>query len=95
MIQICNAELTDRHCDYSFPGWLRSWPEAGVGYSNYIPWQAEAGVTAVIFLAGLSPFKYITEALAFEDSTPSALSTAEVRLQICSEDEWPNSHWNP
>jgi hypothetical protein len=38
----------------------------GVGYSNYIPWQAEAGVTTAIFLAGLS-FKYITEALDFEE----------------------------
>jgi hypothetical protein len=53
MIQICNAELTA----IAFIPLTASFMARGVGYSNSIPWQAEAGATAAIF-AGLS-FKYI------------------------------------
>ena len=37
-----------------------------VGYSEDIPWQAEAGLAALVF-AGLS-FKYVKEAFTFEDN---------------------------
>jgi putative membrane protein len=37
----------------------------GIGYTDAIPWQAEAAVSALIF-AGAS-FKYVKEALDFED----------------------------
>jgi hypothetical protein len=38
----------------------------GVGYSEDIPWQAEAGLAALIF-AGAS-FKYLKEAFSFKDN---------------------------
>lgn len=61
MIQICNAELTA----VAIIPLTASLMARGVGYSNSLPWQAEAGATAVIF-AGLS-FKYIKESLTFEE----------------------------
>jgi putative membrane protein len=61
MIQICNAELTA----IAIIPLTASFMARGVGYSNSIPWQVEAGATAAIF-AGLS-FKYIKEALTFEE----------------------------
>lgn len=61
MIQICNAELTAL---FLIP-LTATFMARGVGYSNDIPWQGEAGVSALIF-AGLS-FKYIKEAVTFED----------------------------
>lgn len=71
MISICNAELTA----------LASIPLAatfmarGVSYSETVPWQAEAGAVALLF-AGLS-FKYIKEALTFEDGPLVAVEAAD------------------
>lgn len=68
MIQICNAELVA----------LASIPLAatlmarGVLYSDYIPWQAGAGVSALVF-GGLS-FKYIKEALQWTED-PKIVAT--------------------
>lgn len=61
MIQICNAELTA----VAIIPLTASLMARGVGYSNAIPWQFEAGTTALIF-SGLS-FKYIKEALDFKE----------------------------
>lgn len=62
MIQICNAELVA----VAIIPLTASLMARGVGYSQDIPWQAEAGLAAVIF-AGAS-FKYVKEAFSFEDS---------------------------
>jgi len=69
MKQICNAELTA----LAFIPLMATLMARGVGYSNSIPWQAEAALDALIF-GGLS-FKYIKEALDFEDGP---LETEEV-----------------
>lgn len=61
MIQICNAELVA----ISIIPLTATLMARGVLYSDSIPWQAEAGLDAAIFF-GLS-FKYIKEALTFED----------------------------
>lgn len=61
MISICNAELTALA---SIP-LVATFMARGVSYSESIPWQVEAGAAAILF-AGLS-FKYIKEALTFED----------------------------
>jgi putative membrane protein len=65
MIQICNAELVA----VSVIPLTATFMARGVGYSADFPWQAEAGLAAVVFL-GLS-FKYVKEALTFEDSNSS------------------------
>jgi uncharacterized membrane protein len=62
MIQICNAELVA----VGIIPLTATFMARGVGYSEDIPWQAEAGLAAVIF-AGAS-FKYLKEAFSFEDS---------------------------
>lgn len=65
MIQICNAELVA----ISVIPLTATFMARGVGYSADFPWQAEAGLAAAVFL-GLS-FKYVKEALTFEDSNSS------------------------
>ena len=70
MIQICNAELVA----VSVIPLTATFMARGVGYSDDIPWQAEAGLAAVIF-AGLS-FKYVKEAFTFEDN-PTSLESSE------------------
>ena len=65
MIQICNAELVA----VAIIPLTASLMARGVGYSEDIPWQAEAGLAAIIF-AGAS-FKYVKEAFSFEDSIAS------------------------
>ena len=62
MIQICNAELVA----VGIIPLTATFMARGVGYSEDIPWQAEAGLATVIF-AGAS-FKYLKEAFSFEDS---------------------------
>jgi uncharacterized membrane protein len=62
MIRICNAELTA----IAIIPLTATFMARGVGYSNDIPWQAEAALAAAVF-AGLS-FKYVKEALTFEDN---------------------------
>jgi putative membrane protein len=66
MHQICNAELTA----LAFIPLTATFMARGVGYNASIPWQAEAFVAFSIF-AGLT-YKYIKEALEFED-TPAML----------------------
>jgi uncharacterized membrane protein len=44
----------------------------GVGYNEDIPWQLEAGLAAVVFLS--LGFKYIKEALTFEENQATASS---------------------
>ena len=65
MIQICNAELVA----ITVIPLTATFMARGVGYSADFPWQAEAGLAAAVFL-GLS-FKYVKEALIFEDSSTS------------------------
>ena len=60
MKSICNAELTG----VIFIPMAATFMARGIGYNESIPWQAEAGLVAVIFL-GLG-FKYVREALTFE-----------------------------
>lgn len=67
MHQICNAELTA----LAFIPLMATFMARGVGYNASIPWQAEAFVALSIF-AGLS-YKYIKEALEFEDSPATLL----------------------
>jgi putative membrane protein len=62
MKKICNAEIVA----VSLIPLTATFMARGVGYSEDIPWQAEAGLDAAIFL-GLS-FKYVKEALSFEDN---------------------------
>ena len=62
MIQICNAELVA----VGIIPLTATFMARGVGYSQEIPWQAEAGLAALIF-AGAS-FKYVKEAFSFEDN---------------------------
>jgi len=47
----------------------------GVGYAEDFPWQAEAALAALVF-GGLS-FKYVKEALTFEDSPISFDSSTD------------------
>jgi len=47
----------------------------GVGYAEDFPWQAEAALAALVF-GGLS-FKYVKEALTFEDSPISLESSSD------------------
>ena len=61
MIQICNAELVA----IAIIPLVATFMARGVGYSQDIPWQVEAGLAALVF-GGLS-FKYVKEALTFED----------------------------
>lgn len=61
MKSICNAELTG----VLFIPMAATFMARGIGYNESIPWQAEAGGVALIFL-GLG-FKYVKEALTFED----------------------------
>ncbi|KAL7549212.1 hypothetical protein ACHAWF_012474 [Thalassiosira exigua] len=61
MVQICNAELV---AIGTIP-LAATFMARGVGYSPDFPWQAEAALAASVF-GGLS-FKYVTEALSFED----------------------------
>lgn len=68
MIQICNAELV---AIATIP-LTATFMARGVAYTEDIPWQAEAALAALVF-GGLS-FKYVKEALTFEDST--ALDTS-------------------
>jgi hypothetical protein len=58
---MCDAKLTA----IAIIPLTASFMARGVGCSNSVPWQAEAGATAAIF-AGLS-FKCIKESLAFEE----------------------------
>ena len=62
MKSICNAELTG----VLFIPLAATFMSRGIAYNESIPWQAEAGLTALIFL-GLG-FKYVREALTFESS---------------------------
>ena len=62
MIQICNAELV---AIATIP-LTATFMARGVGYSQDFPWQAEAALAALVF-GGLS-FKYVKEALSFEDN---------------------------
>lgn len=61
MKSICNAELTG----ILFIPAAATFMARGIGYNESIPWQAEAAGVALIFL-GLG-FKYVKEALTFED----------------------------
>jgi hypothetical protein len=61
MIQICNAELVA----IAIIPLTATFVARGVLYSESIPWQAEAGLAAVVF-AGLS-FKYLKEAFTWEE----------------------------
>ena len=47
----------------------------GVGYAQDFPWQVEAGLAALV-VAGLS-FKYVKEALDFEDNPVSLDSSSD------------------
>jgi len=60
MKSICNAQLTGM----VFIPLAATFMARGIGYNESIPWQAEAGIAALIFL-GLG-YKYIKEALTFE-----------------------------
>ena len=60
MKSICNAQLTG----IIFIPLAATLMARGVGYNESIPWQAEAGVSALLFV-GLG-FKYVKEALTFE-----------------------------
>ncbi|VEU44743.1 unnamed protein product [Pseudo-nitzschia multistriata] len=71
MKSICNAELTG----LLFIPMAATFMARGIGYNESIPWQAEAGVAALIF-AGLS-FKYIKEALTFESRLAETTSASE------------------
>lgn len=74
MKKICNAELVA----VAIIPLTATFMARGVGYSQDFPWQAEAGLAALVF-AGLS-FKYVKEALAFEDNPitlDSSSSTTE------------------
>lgn len=71
MIQICNAELV---AIATIP-LTATFMARGIGYSNDIPWQAEAALAALVF-AGLS-FKYVKEAFTFEDNPISLESSSE------------------
>ena len=68
MIQICNAELVA----VAIIPLTATFMARGVGYSEDIPWQAEAAFAALIF-AGAS-FKYVKEAFTFEDSAKAPAS---------------------
>lgn len=61
MVQICNAEIV---AIAAIP-LTATFMARGVGYSEFISWQAEAGLAAAVF-AGLS-FKYLKEAFTWED----------------------------
>jgi uncharacterized membrane protein len=61
MKQICNAQLSG----ILFIPLAATFMARGVGYNESIPWQAEAALALIVTL-GLS-FKYIKEALTFED----------------------------
>jgi uncharacterized membrane protein len=61
MKSICNAEITG----ILFIPMAATFMARGIGYNESIPWQAEAGVAALLFL-GLG-FKYVREALTFEE----------------------------
>jgi putative membrane protein len=65
MIQLCNAQATA----LALIPLTATFMARGIAYSESIPWQAEAGVDALVF-AGLS-YKYIKEALTFEDEPAS------------------------
>lgn len=71
MIQICNAELV---AIAAIP-LTATFMARGVGYSQDIPWQAEAGLAALVF-GGLS-FKYLKEAFTFEDNPISLDSSSD------------------
>jgi uncharacterized membrane protein len=62
MKQICNAQLSG----IIFIPLAATFMARGVGYNETIPWQAEAAL-AVLATLGLS-FKYIKEALTFEEN---------------------------
>jgi hypothetical protein len=66
MIRICNAELTA----IAIIPLTASLMARGVAANQDFPWQAEAALAAVVF-AGLS-FKYVKEALTFEDNPISS-----------------------
>ncbi|CAJ1954702.1 unnamed protein product [Cylindrotheca closterium] len=61
MIKICNAELFA----IGIIPLTATFMARGVLYSDSIPWQAEAGLSAAVFV-GLS-YKYLNEAFTFED----------------------------
>lgn len=71
MIRICNAELTA----IAIIPLTATFMARGVGYSQDIPWQAEAALAALVF-GGLS-FKYVKEALTFEDNPVSLTTSTE------------------
>merc|ERR1711862_365152 len=70
MTTICNAELTAL---FSIP-LTATFMARGIGYSDGIPWQAEAGLVFALF--GFLSYKYVKEALSFEDN-PIALDSSE------------------
>lgn len=71
MIQICNAELVA----LGVIPLTATLMARGVGYTDSIPWIGEAAVTALVF-GGLS-YKYVKEALTFEDKTIIAAAEKE------------------
>lgn len=71
MKSICNAQLTG----LIFIPMAATFMARGIGYNESIPWQAEAAVSALIFL-GLG-FKYIKEAITFEARLAEKLSASE------------------
>lgn len=71
MIQICNAELV---AIATIP-LTATFMARGVGYSADIPWQGEAALAALVF-GGLS-FKYVKEAITFEDNPISLDSSSD------------------
>ena len=66
MIQICNAELVA----LGIIPLTATVMARGVLYSEDFPWPAEAALAAAVF-AGLS-FKYLREALTWEEEPPDA-----------------------
>ena len=71
MVQICNAELV---AIATIP-LTATFMARGIGYSDDIPWQAEAALAALVFV-GLS-FKYVKEAFTFEDNPISLESSLD------------------
>eukprot|EP00536_Pseudo-nitzschia_multiseries_P012664 jgi/Psemu1/298184/fgenesh1_pm.497_\ len=71
MKSICNAQLTGM----AFIPLAATFMARGIGYNESIPWQAEAAVSALIFL-GLG-YKYINEALTFEQKLAEKAAGSE------------------
>lgn len=67
MTSVVNAELTG----ILFIPLTATLMARGVGYNESFPWQAEAGLAAVVF-AGAA-FKYVKEALTWSDESEETM----------------------